>query len=195
MRLVVAVSWAVFVLAGSLVFAAGPTSQEANRVVIEGTVKRGDEFAQTFGPGFTFRLRGKDVWVIVITHTASRDEDLIYPVNPPFRFSNQRSVGPGYGESARDSARNTPRDLVFLYRPDDFEKAWNDLDRVLWPYSYTDAEVERAAGELAGFPTGELRFEILSVEFGAGENQPGGAGREEFVDTLKFRVTISWPRP
>jgi hypothetical protein len=130
----------------------------------------------------------------VVTHAASHDQDLIYPVNPPYRFSNRRSVGAGYGESARDSAKNTPRDLAFLYRPDDFEKAWNDLDRVLWPYSYTDAEVERAAGELTSFPTGELRFEILSVQFGAGENRPRGGGREEFVNTLKFRVTISWPR-
>ncbi len=177
----------------SLVCAGGSTAQDANQVVIEGTVRRGDEFVQDFGPGFTFRLRGKDVWEILITHAASRDRDLIYPVNPPYRFSNQLFVGPGYGESARDSARNTPRELAFLYRPDDFAVAWNDLDRVLWPYTYAEAEVERATSELARFPTGKLTFEILAAEFVADEDRPGGGGREEFVNALKFRATITWP--
>jgi len=173
----------------SLVFAGVSVGQDASQVVIEGTVKRGDEFAQDFGPGFTFRLRGKDVWAIVITHAASRDRDLVYPVNPPYRFSNQLYIGPGYGESARESARNTRRELAFLYRPDDFTAAWDDLDRVLWPYGYAEAEVARATSELARFPTGTLKLEILSAEFVA----DGGDGRQEWVNALRFRATISWP--
>ena len=177
----------------SLVFAGVSAAQDANRVVIEGTVKRGDEFAQDFGPGFTFRLRGRDVWAIVVTHAASRDRDLVYPVNPPYRFSNRLYIGPGYGESARESARNTPRELAFLYRPDDFAAAWDDLDRVLWPYGHAEAEVARATSELARFPTGTLKLEILFAEFVADDNRPGGDGRQEWINALRFRVTISWP--
>lgn len=69
----------------SLVCAGGATAQDANRVVIEGTVRRGDEFVQDFGPGFTLRLRGKDVWEIMITHAASRDRDLISSRGPSTR--------------------------------------------------------------------------------------------------------------
>ena len=177
----------------SLALASGAEAQGANRVVIEGAVKRGNEFAQDFGPGFTFRLRGEGVWAIVITHAASPDKDLIYPVNPPYRFSNRRYIGPGYGQSARDSVRSTPRELAFLYHPDDIGRAWDDLDRVLWPYMYADAEVERATSELAQFPTGTVTFEILSGEIGPDENRRGGDGREECVRGLKFRVTITWP--
>ena len=169
------------------------TAEGTNRVVIEGTVERGHEFAQDFGSGFTFRLRGRDVWAIEITHAASPDKDLIYPVNPPYRFSNRQYVGPGYGESARDSVRNTPRELVFIYRADDIGRAWDDLDRVLWPYTYAGAEVERATNELARFPTGTVTFEVLSAEVGPDENRPGAGGREERVRALKFRVTITWP--
>jgi hypothetical protein len=177
----------------SLALASAVAAQGANRVVIEGTVKRGDEFAQDFGQGFTFRLRGKGVWEIVITHAASPDNDLIYPVNPPYRFSNRQYVGPGYGQSARDSVRSTPRELAFLYHPDDIGKAWDDLDRVLWPYAYADAEVERATDELARLPTGTITFEILSAEVGPDESRPGADGRDECVRALKFRVTITWP--
>ena len=164
-----------------------------NDVVIEGTVKRGDEFARDVGSGFTFRLTGRDVWTIRITHSASGDKDLVYPVNPPYRFSNRLHVGPGYGESARDSVSATPRELAFICRPDDVERAWRDLDRVLWPYTHAEAEVERATDELARLPTGVVTFEILSAEIRPDANR--SATGDEQVQALRFRVTISWPDP
>jgi hypothetical protein len=175
----------------ALALADAVTAQSTNRVVIEGTVKRGDEFAQDFGAGFTFRLRGRDVWAIVITSAGSPDKDLIYPVNPPYRFSNRQYIGPGYGESARESVRQSPRQLAFLYRPDDIKRAWDDLERVLWPYTYAEAEVERATSELEGFPTGTLTLEILSAEFESDES--GLRGHGEHVRALKFRATLTWP--
>jgi len=183
----------VLAAAIALALTGAVTAEGVNRVVIEGTLKRGDEFAQAFGPGFTFRLRGRDVWAIVITHAASPDRDLVYPVNPPYRFSNRQYVGPGYGESARDSVGSTPRELAFLYRPGDIGRAWDDLERVLWPYTHAEAEVERAISELGRFPTGALVFEILSAEVGPDESRTGAGGRDECVRTLRFRVTITWP--
>jgi hypothetical protein len=177
----------------ALALTSAVTAESTNRVVIEGTVKQGDEFAQDFGSGFTFRLRGRNVWAIEVTHAASPDNDLIYPVNPPYRFSNRQYVGPGYGDSARDSVGYTPRELAFIYRPDDIGRAWDDLDRVLWPYNYAEAEVERATSELAGFPTGTVVFEILSAELGPDESRAGAGKREERVRALRFRVTITWP--
>ena len=173
---------------------AGPAAG-MNRIVIEGSVSRGGEFAQDLGAGFTFRLRGTDVWAIVITHAASPDRDLVYPVNPPYRFSNRLYVGAGYGQTARDSVSDTPRQLAFLYRAADIGKAWDDLDRILWPYNYAEAEVQRATDELAGFPTGTLVFEILSAEVGRDESRPGAVAREEQVRALRFRVTVTWPGP
>jgi hypothetical protein len=176
----------------TLALTSAATAESMKRVVIEGTVKRGDEFSQDFGSGFTFRLQGKDVWSMVITHAASPDKDLVYPVNPPYRFSNRQYIGPGYGESARESVSNTPRDLAFIYRPGDIGRAWADLDRVLWPYTYAEAEVQRAANDLTQVPTGIVTFEVLSAEFGPDENRPGA---EECVRGLKFRATVTWPGP
>ena len=161
-----------------------------NRVVIEGMVKRGEEFARDLGSGYTFKLSGKDVWAIVITHASSPDKDLVYPVNPPYRFSNRLYVGSGYGETARGSIGNTPRELAFIYRPDDIGRAWSDLEKILWPYAHADAETERALDELARTPTGTVTFEILSADVGPDENQPGA---DEYVRVLKFRATITWP--
>jgi len=169
---------------------ANAAGESVNRVVIEGIVKRGEEFARDFGSGFIFRLSGKDVWAIGITHASSPDKDLIYPVNPPYRFSNRLYVGPGYGESARDSVGNTPRELAFIYRPDDVGRAWNDLDKILWPYAHADAETEKALDELAQIPTGTVTFEILSADMGPDENRPGA---DEHVRWLRFRATITWP--
>jgi hypothetical protein len=69
----------------ALALTSGVTAESTNRVVIEGTVTPGDEFAQDFGSGFTFRLRGRNAWAIEVTHAASPDNDLLYPVNPPYR--------------------------------------------------------------------------------------------------------------
>jgi len=175
----------------SIPAAAGEANERVNRVVIEGMVKRGEEFARDVGSGFTFRLSGKDVWVIEMTHAASPEKDLIYPVNPPYRFSNRLNVGPGYGESARDSIGNTPRELGFIYRPDDVATAWGDLERILWPYTVAEVEAERALDELARIPTGTVTFEILSADVGPDENRPGA---DECVRLLKFRATITWPQ-
>jgi hypothetical protein len=164
--------------------------ESVNRVVIEEMVMRGEEFARDFGAGFTFRLSGKDVWAIVITHTSSPDKDLVYPVNPPYRFSNRLYVGAGYGETARDSVGNTPRELAFMYRPDDVAKAWSDLEKILWPYAHADAETERALDELPQIPTGTVTFEILSADVGPDENRPGA---DECVRWLRFRATAVWP--
>ena len=167
------------------------TAESMKRVVIEGSVRRGDEFSQDFGSGFTFRLQGgKDVWSIVITHAASPDNDLVYPVNPPYRFSNRQYIGPGYGDSARESIAYTPRDLAFIYRPADIGRAWSDLDRVLWPYNYPEAEVQKATNDLTQIPTGTVTFEVLAAELGPDESRPGG---EECVRALKFRASITWP--
>ncbi len=165
-------------------------AESTTRVVIEGSVKRGEEFSQDFGPGFTFRLKGKDVWAIVITHATSPDKDLIYPVNPPYRFSNRQYLGPGYGESARDSVGNTPRQFAFVCRASDIGRAWADLDRVLWPYNHPEAEVQKAIDDLARIQTGTVTFEVLWADVGPGENR---SGAEECVREVRFRVTIAWP--
>ena len=174
----------------SIPAAASEPNERVNRVVVEGMIKRGEEFARDFGSGFTFKLSGKDVWAIVITHASSPDKDLVYPVNPPYRFSNRLYVGPGYGETARDSVGNTPRELAFIYRPDDVGKAWSDLEKILWPYAHADAETERTLDEVAQIPTGTVTFEILSADVGPDENRPGA---DECVRVLKFRATIAWP--
>jgi hypothetical protein len=164
--------------------------QNGHVILIEGAVTRGVPFARSFGPGFTFALKDlHGVWMVEITHAASGAMDLIYPVNPPYRFSNHQYIGPGYGESARDSAAITPREFAFLARPDDVGRAWDDVERVLWPYTHTGVEVQRAADELAHFPTGTVRLDIVDAEFG-----PCGVGGppppDECVSRLRFRVTI-----
>jgi hypothetical protein len=167
-------------------------AQNGNPVVIEGAVTRGVSFARSFGPGFGFRLQEQQgVWVVEITHAASGEKDLIYPVNPPYRFSNHQHIGPGYGESARDSASITPRDFVFLARPDDVGRAWDDVERVLWPYAHGEAEVQRATDQLTHFPTGTLRLDILAAEFAACDDR--GHQPDECVSGLRFRATIIWP--
>src|SRR5205814_7779700 len=133
-------------------------------------------------------LQGEDGWSIVITHAASPDKDLVYPVNPPYRFSNRQHIGPGYGDTARESVADTQRNLAFIYCPGDIVKAWADLDRVLWPYNYTEAEVQKATNDLTQIPTGTVSFEVLAADLGPDTKQPGS---EERVQGLKFRATIT----
>jgi hypothetical protein len=167
-------------------------AQDSSPLIIEGTVTPGVPLAQRFGPGFSFALKEQHGgWAVEITHAASSEKDLIYPVNPPYRFSNHQRIGPGYGESARDSAHISPREFAFLVRPDDVGRAWDDVERVLWPYTHSEVEVQQATDELARFPTGTLRLEILAAEFapcGDSGQEPG-----ECVSRFTFRATIVWP--
>src|SRR5215470_81689 len=140
-------------LAVGLTLAADLWSQGGTSVVITGAVTSGAPFVGSFGAGFALRLQGQQgIWVIEITHAGSGEKDLIYPVNPPYRFSNHQHIGPGYGESARESASNTPREFAFLARPDDVGRAWEDVERVLWPYTHSEAAVQQATDELARLP-------------------------------------------
>jgi hypothetical protein len=167
-------------------------AQDSSPLIIEGTVTPGVPLAQRFGPGFSFALKEQHGgWAVEITHAASSEKDLIYPVNPPYRFSNHQRIGPGYGESARDSAHISPREFAFLVRPDDVGRAWDDVERVLWPYTHSEVEVQQATDELARFPTGTLRLEILAAEFAP----CGDSGQEpdECVSRFTFRATIVWP--
>src|SRR5262249_61681676 len=122
---------------------------------------------------------------------AHAEKVLFPPVNPPSGSRNRLNVGPGYGESARESISNTPRELGFIYRPDDVATAWSDLEKILWPYTVAEVEAERALDELARIPTGTVTFEILSADVGPDENRPGA---DECVRLLKFRATITWPQ-
>jgi hypothetical protein len=182
---------------GALIRSAAPEVNRATRVNRAGTTTRAGIRATPVGIlvfvvsvlPLALNVEGQNGHVILIEGAVTRGVPFPRSFGPGFTFALKDLHGPGYGESARDSAAITPREFAFLARPDDVGRAWDDVERVLWPYTHTGVEVQRATDELAHFPTGTVRLDIVDAEFG-----PCGVGGppppDECVSRLRFRVTI-----
>ena len=74
-----------------------------------GELSAGDPFEKVIGSGLVFRLDPEkfgpkgDVngWDITLLPLGRRNDDYIYPVNPPLRFNALQLLGPAYGEDTK----------------------------------------------------------------------------------------------
>lgn len=162
--------------------------------VVTGTLRKGEDFAYALTNELTFSLKGGGPWNLTMYHRAAPDADLIYAVNPPYRFSGHLIIGEGYNATARSSATTTPRKFSFLYRAEDAAKAGLLLDKILWPKS--DSDLAQATEALAQMPVGTGRLEIQSVKYETPPKMDRDAVGDENGETIKsfkFKLTFSVP--
>ncbi len=121
--------------------ASASTDSASNKSVIEGTFTPDKPFKKEFGGKYELQVGHEiEIHLLKDLKTSKTPNDLIYPVDPPYRFSNHRQIGAGYGDSNKDSIKETPRAFKFLYREEDVKKAWDDLTvkfraTLTWPKS------------------------------------------------------------
>jgi hypothetical protein len=154
------------------------------------TIEAGDNFSQNIGGGLSLRLNpGDDGWTIDIIPTrqesSGKQDDYIYPVNPPIRFNNLQYLGAAYGDSTRYLVTHE-KHLRFVLNQSDYDLISRFITDALWPYNAKDPD---RAGEiyledLGKLTLGSVHYKPLEYKF-----NPDGS-----IDTLKFQMTVIAPK-
>ena len=162
---------------------------------IEGHVERGETFTSWFGPDLALRVvpevsdQNPPGWTIRVTPASDATSDYAMVVTPPYRFNNPRYVSTAYSVSAEEALSHSPRDFSFVVSEQDFQRAREALEAVLWPANFSDAEVAAAEVELGAIQTFQGRFWI---ERGT-TSEPTSASPQGAIEWMMFRAELCLP--
>lgn len=174
-----------------LVWAQAPwCAPPATRTTFTGSVRHGEAFERPFGRNLAFRLapsRDPSVpgWTIEVRRRGDTnpERELSWLATPPYRGWNPRHLTPSHGHSMDEALALTPRHFEFLANAEDFERASNAVERLLWPANATNADLDAAGATLESVRKGEGRVHIETAERRQGEDR-------DRIDTLSFRVEL-----
>jgi hypothetical protein len=103
------------------------TPLEADRECVQFGAKQlraGVSFTYALPSGLEFRLPySEGGWSITVGPADDREADFLAPVSPPFRSAPHRFIGLGFGVTAEDSVRVSPRALRFVLSRRDAQAA------------------------------------------------------------------------
>jgi hypothetical protein len=87
-------------------------------------LRAGASFIYPLPAGLEFRLPyDGGGWAIVVGPRDDPEADFLAPASPPFRSAPHRFIGPGFGVTAEDSVRVSPRALKFVLSRRDAQAA------------------------------------------------------------------------
>ena len=87
------------------------------------------------------------------------------------------------------TGRNTGRGFSFVLSHADYVACREALDRVLWPYGFSEAAVDSAQQTLDRLARGEGLLTIRSMELGG-----LGKGSSPWFRSIRFDVALRLPR-
>lgn len=175
-----------------------PAAENSGQTVhLEGQLKAGDVFERAIERELVFQLNpnhGPEIsgWTIKIhpkIETQGTDAEFISVVTPPYRSSNARYLDNSYGISAKEAVAWTPRTFYFVLDKEGHKRASDALNKVLWPYNYSEGEVHAAGKALDDLPKGEGELRILDSKILEGRNEKD-LGKIEWI---KFAVDLKFP--
>jgi hypothetical protein len=87
-------------------------------------VRAGVSFTYPLPSGLEFRLPyAAGGWAIIVGPRDDPEADFLAPASPPFRSAPHRVIGTGFGVTAQDSVRVSPRELRFVLSRRDAQAA------------------------------------------------------------------------
>jgi hypothetical protein len=174
-----------------------------SRYRFSGEVSRTDSVEKSRPGGLRFVLRpvdnsepeGPDGWTIEILGPDST-EGFVGVATPPYRglnprfieawhFRNAENTGPNEGDV---NAPQNERDFYFVSNRADYAACHEALERVLWPYAFSDATVDSAQQVLDRLPRGEGRLTIHAMKLGGLRK-----GSRPWFESMRFDVTLLLP--
>lgn len=162
----------------------------AGTQVLTGRIRQGESYHEKINDRLTFHLVPNSAgnppgWVITIAPSDLSREDYVWVVTPPYRFWNPRYVDVSYGVSAQEAVGNSPRDFFYVTNEDDFKKAERAVDILLWPYHYSEKEVEQARKDLDAVRRSSGVFTITDSRI------TRDADGKEMISELSFSVELN----
>lgn len=189
---------------GVLAFIMLGSAAMAKSTMFHGEVAGGDTVIHRFehkGQRFEFRLLPTtDGWIIWIGDPVDRNRNFVAAVTPPFRgavnpaviqgwhFRNSDNTGPNEPGPKNVNAPQKRRDFAFVLNSDDFVRARQALDVLLWRDGHTPEEVAAAEAAFASIPKARGVFRIEALELSNLLE-----GERAHIERMAFSVTIDWP--
>jgi len=175
---------------------ASPPARDTLR--FSGSIHRAETFRHPIGMGLEFRLtpmagESDGAWSIGVWPRDSVPIDYASVATPPYRgvnardllgwhFRNQDNTGPNHGEV---NAPEEERDFQFVETRAAFDTCYAALQRVMWPYNYSDQVAEHASDLLDSLPTGSGTLIVTSIAL-----TPPLKGAQAEIDSMRFEVTL-----
>ena len=172
-----------------LVVVATCDTSSPSQTTFAGKVTRGQSFEKEIGHELLFRLiyfegdgQGWEIWVGDRTQP---EQNFSAYVTPPYRGLNARYIwGIDFSRPELGNVRTRP--FYFVLDESTHQLAAETLHKMMWPYEFSEAEVERAWEIHTSLPKVSAILTITDMEFG---DQPSYGPPE--INSLEFTVNIN----
>ena len=191
-------------IALAFVSVASGASAQPRSIQLSGHVERGQEFHAPISDTLEFVLRPNtqdpgaiEGWTIAVTPKAphpSECEDFVWVVTPPYRSYNPRYLDTSYGTTALEAVTNSPREFSFVLTCADYQLEAARVERVLWPYRFSDEEVRDAEARLGTEQGGRGRLSIREYHISPAPRSAGGVTLG-VIDWIRFDLEIMLGAP
>jgi hypothetical protein len=162
-------------------------------------VLKGRSFERQIGANLFFRLVPEELgWSISVGSKAVR-ENFCSVVTPPYRgmnalviegwhFRNSDNSGPNEPGPKNVNAPQELREFYFVLNEADYRRAFDALQILLWPYSYSKQQIDAAEGAHAKVRKGRGKLMIRDLKLNVLE-----LGKQAGIDRMAFDVELTFP--
>ena len=130
---------------------------------------------------------------IIPLHPQPQCDEFASVLTPPYRYHSALDIDMSYGVSAEEEIAESPRQFSFVTNCRDYKTELDRLQIVLWPYSFTEQQVNKATADLGTSPHGTGRLWITDSKIShAADNADNKLGN---IEWMRFTVEIRLPNP
>jgi hypothetical protein len=178
--------------------AACAVSAQERPLRFAGEVTRGASFRKEIGHGLVFILRAADEgWHIVVEPASGLaatgcSDNFASVIAVPMRGYREVDLSAEYGNTAREAAALTPRDVDFVLNGEDCKREEDRRNKLTWPSQYTQKQVEEAEARFATSTSGHAVLRVLDSKVSPSGTLVEGKDYGK-IDWLKFDVVVTFP--
>ena len=183
----------------TVAFAADSIAQSQRNVRFSGEVLKGRSFERQVGVNLFFRLVPDELgWSISMGSIAPRG-NFCSVVTPPYRGMNALRIEGWHFRNSDNSGPNEPgpknvnapqelREFYFVLNEADYRSAFDALQILLWPYSYSKQQIDAAEGAHAKVRKARGKLIIRDLKLNVLE-----LGKQAGIERMTFDVELSFP--
>ncbi|MCI0706667.1 MAG: hypothetical protein L0Y80_04170 [Ignavibacteriae bacterium] len=174
--------------------------QDTQTIKFHGEARRGEVFEHTIRSNLVFRLIPLEFgWLISMGDTVASGDNFCAIVTPPYRginhiyvegwhFRNSDNSGPNDVGLKNVNAPGEEREFFFVLNTQDYQKAFDALQKLMWSHSYTQQEVDSAGRTHEQLPKGSGKLIVKELTLNNLE-----IGKHAGIDFMKFDVELTFP--
>jgi hypothetical protein len=172
----------------------------ARTLRFSGGVSQGRFFEKRIGTNLFFRLIPEELgWAISVGDKTSPENNFASVVTPPYRginaihiegwhFRNADNSGANQAGAKNVNAPQEVREFYFVLDGGDYRRAFDALQVMLWPYSFSPRQIDQAQSAHDKLSKGRGKLTIRGLKLNGLE-----AGRQAGIDGMTIDVELKFP--